>query len=1079
MKLGFPWSVQGIRPEARESAREAARRSGVSLGDWLNSVIIDSAGQEGVAPRQPAHEDDEFFDDGDLASVHARFDELARRIDRLGRSGPAAYAPRRARADPEQIAELIERLDRRLDQFTTAAPPIPAAVARYAPPGAVYAAAAPSGLDRAVAEISARQRALDGDAGREPLRPPQPMPPAPQLAPARAPLPAQDLSGLEQQLRNITTQIETLRKPGVEEAIHALRDELGDIGRSLTEAMPRRALDAIEKEVHGLTSRIAEGKQAGVDADALAGIERGLNEVRDALRSLTPAESLVGFNEAVSGLAHKIDLIVAQKDPATLQQLESAITTLRGISSHVASDETVGNLAGMVQSLAAKVEQIASAGAAGDALASLDQRISALADALDRRSQNGDSVPPQLEALVHSLAEKIEQIQLTRGDTLAAGHLEDRIVKLVEKLDASDSRLGHLEAIERGLADLLVHIEDIRANKDTGGIRDAGAAPGSVDALKRDIARTQDSLEAVHGTLGHVVDRLAMIEQDIRGEPQARQNNVGAAGPSLRQPMPEVAARMVAAAVLPAPAAAPQPPLLPGRKSPPIDPDLPPDHPLEPGLARPAARGANPGESSSISPGATPLATPAARIAASEAALAGAKPPVIPDPGGKSDFIAAARRAAQTANQDPTPRAPPRLEPDFPSAEADEPSFGGKIAKQMKSLFVASSVAAIVIGSLYTAASMLETADRPGAPARSALKSAPEAADETASLAPANSKDAATARSTGASPLASHSSPRNISKPNISNPMANPSLNLTVPEAAVSSVPLSNGSPLIQAPAGDITGSVSRAQRPDKLPLPPVPAFPAQPAFPPLMPAPVGSAGDKLPAAIGGSALRSAAAGGDPAAAYEIAARYAAGQGVPQSLDAAARWFERAANKGLTPAQFRLASLYEKGQGVKKDLKEARRLYIAAADKGNAKAMHNLAVLYAEGIDGKPDYRTASQWFHKAANRGISDSQYNLGILNARGIGIEKNFAESYKWFALAAAQGDKEAAKKRDEVAARIDAGALAAAQAAVKAWVAEPQPEPAVNVPVPPGGWDRSPSGPAPAAKQGSAAAYRVGKR
>ena len=42
-------------------------------------------------------------------------------------------------------------------------------------------------------------------------------------------------------------------------------------------------------------------------------------------------------------------------------------------------------------------------------------------------------------------------------------------------------------------------------------------SPGVGD-LKHDIARTQDALEAVHGTLGHVVDRLAMIENDIRGE---------------------------------------------------------------------------------------------------------------------------------------------------------------------------------------------------------------------------------------------------------------------------------------------------------------------------------------------------------------------------------------------------------------------------------------------------------------------------------------------------------------------------------------------------------------------------------
>ena len=109
--------------------------------------------------------------------------------------------------------------------------------------------------------------------------------------------------------------------------------------------------------------------------------------------------------------------------------------------------------------------------------------------------------------------------------------------------------------------------------------------------------------------------------------------------------------------------------------------------------------------------------------------------------------------------------------------------------------------------------------------------------------------------------------------------------------------------------------------------------------------------------------------------------------------------------------------------------------------------MHNLAVLYAEGIDGKPDYATAVQWFRKAAQRGIADSQYNLGVLCARGLGTAKSYAEAYKWFALAAAQGDKEAAKKRDEVAAHLDAAALAAAQQAVKSFVAEPQPEEAIS--------------------------------
>ena len=115
--------------------------------------------------------------------------------------------------------------------------------------------------------------------------------------------------------------------------------------------------------------------------------------------------------------------------------------------------------------------------------------------------------------------------------------------------------------------------------------------------------------------------------------------------------------------------------------------------------------------------------------------------------------------------------------------------------------------------------------------------------------------------------------------------------------------------------------------------------------------------------------------------------------------------------------------MLEKGLGVKKDLVVAHKLYVAAAGKGHAKAMHNLAVLYAEGAEGKPDYVNAAQWFRKAAERGVADSQFNLGVLTVRGLGTEKNIAESYKWFALAAAQGDRDAGRKRDEVAGYLNA--------------------------------------------------------
>src|SRR5665213_2013785 len=626
MKLGVPWSVKGIRPEARETAKEAARRSGMSLGDWLNTIIIQQAEEEGV--QAPSIDDDD--DSDEISTVYHRLDEITRRIETLGRSGPEAYAPKRSRQEPDQLAELIGRLDRRLDQFVKVSPPPPSVSPPPPPPLAppvMPSTRLPPSLDRAVAEISARQRMLNGNTAPVAARMPAPEPrlqtqgalavAAPPVmaapAPASMPLPVQDLSGLEDQLRNITNQIETLRKPGVEQAINALRDELGEIGRTLNDAMPRRAIDAIEKQIHGLNQRIAEGRQAGIDTGALGGIERGLAEVRDALRGLTPAENLIGFNDAVAGLAHKIDLIVAQKDPATLAQLENAITTLREMSTHIASNETVRGLASQVQALGEKVEFLAHGGVGGEAINHLEQRIAALSDALAERAQTGVTVPPQLEALVQSLTDKIEQVQHSRGNSDAFGHLEDRIVNLVEKLDASDSRLGHLDALERGLADLLVHIE---TNKDSGPRADS--SPG-VNDLKHDIARTQDALEAVHGTLGLVVDRLAMIEKDMRGEARTRdavENDM-----PLSQPVSRVAVRAVdspplaAAMPMPAPppppppaAAAPQP--APRRMPPatqlPIDPDLPPNQPLEPGSGPPPMR-----------------ANPAARIAASEAALGG------------------------------------------------------------------------------------------------------------------------------------------------------------------------------------------------------------------------------------------------------------------------------------------------------------------------------------------------------------------------------------------------------------------------------------------------------------------------
>ncbi len=194
------------------------------------------------------------------------------------------------------------------------------------------------------------------------------------------------------------------------------------------------------------------------------------------------------------------------------------------------------------------------------------------------------------------------------------------------------------------------------------------------------------------------------------------------------------------------------------------------------------------------------------------------------------------------------------------------------------------------------------------------------------------------------------------------------------------------------------------------------------------------------------SSLREAALSGSPAAEYDLAQRLFEGRDAPQDQKAAAFWFERAASAGLAPAQFRLGAMYQKGIGVAQDSATARRWYTAAAQLGNARAAHNLGVMEAQPAGGSADYAEAVKWFRRAAEIGVRDSQFNLGVLYARGLGVEQDLRQAWMWFSLAATRGDAEAARKRDEVAGKMDPGALAEAADQLSKFRAAP-PDPVAN--------------------------------
>ncbi|MGH8598718.1 MAG: tetratricopeptide repeat protein [Gammaproteobacteria bacterium] len=73
-------------------------------------------------------------------------------------------------------------------------------------------------------------------------------------------------------------------------------------------------------------------------------------------------------------------------------------------------------------------------------------------------------------------------------------------------------------------------------------------------------------------------------------------------------------------------------------------------------------------------------------------------------------------------------------------------------------------------------------------------------------------------------------------------------------------------------------------------------------------------------------------------AQYFLARMYADGRGVDKNPVEAAKWFRKAAEKGIQDAQYRLGGMYERGEGVPQDMEYAYGWYSVSAHTGNPKA---------------------------------------------------------------------------------------------------------------------------------------------
>jgi localization factor PodJL len=431
------------------------------------------------------------------------------------------------------------------------------------------------------------------------------------------------------------------------------------------------------------------------------------------------------------------------------------------------------------------------------------------------------------------------------------------------------------------------------------------------------------------------------------------------------------------------------------------------------------------------------------------------------EPAGHTDFIAAARRAARAAQLQGAAAASGTANPGMGHDGLAAPG-GGPVRRSGRSFPLLSRRPLVFWGVLVFAAMGAFAATLAHSRFRESVpellkrfeRAAPQAKPAAASEAPASTR------------LARQTFPPN---PPASPSLASPS-QASEPPAGLDQSPVANAAPLdpkalhplapveasfsangaarsgdsrpsgIAAPTHLIAGSdaivadtLGRSNGADNAARPrPVAAFPLGAVLPTSATAAAGSP----PARAAARNLIEDAKSGDAAAQLELAIRFAEGGPSERNYEMAAQWYGKAAERGLAVAEYRLASLYERGLGVAQDMQRAKNLYQRAAEKGNTRAMHNLGVLAVESADGKPNYTSAALWFGKAAEYGVRDSQYNMAVLLARGLGLPKDLVKSYIWFSIVAAAGDPDAAKKRDDVAARLTSSELASANAAAAAF-------------------------------------------
>jgi TPR repeat protein len=159
---------------------------------------------------------------------------------------------------------------------------------------------------------------------------------------------------------------------------------------------------------------------------------------------------------------------------------------------------------------------------------------------------------------------------------------------------------------------------------------------------------------------------------------------------------------------------------------------------------------------------------------------------------------------------------------------------------------------------------------------------------------------------------------------------------------------------------------------------------------------------------------------------FELGCAFESGQGVPQSSQEAARWYQQAVDGGFSGAKTNLGRLYMNGTGVPQNFEKGLAL-LRDPDLANCPvALTTLSTAYEEGTGVEIDLVESTRLLAESADMGYHIAQCNLGCMYEQGVGVEQNFEEARRYFKMASEQGNRVASNNLAALYKRGDGGLI-----------------------------------------------------